>query len=126
MIKTGINNSMYIRRFNENINITSDLQEFCNNSLAFLIDDGFIIKCFYTERFYTRVSIHKPQTTFNWFDVRDDIIPFMDILSKKYIVSNIKFYMNPLDKIKSISDILDDCIDNYQISGGISFEVREK
>jgi|688.fasta_scaffold1249773_1 hypothetical protein len=117
---------MYIRKFNEDINITDELKEFCNNSLAFLIDEGFSVRCIYTERFYTRISIHKPGTTFNWFDVRDDIIPFMDILSKKYKVSDIKFYCIPLDKVESISDILDDNIDNYEIYGGITLEVRDK
>jgi hypothetical protein len=125
----------YIRKFNEDINITDELKEFCNNNLAYLIDDGFIVKCtshckkfnkFKDQGFYTRIGIHKPGTTFKWFDVRDDIIPFIYLLSKRYIVSNIKFYMNPLDKIKSISDIIDDSIDNYEISGGINFDVRDK
>jgi tRNA A-37 threonylcarbamoyl transferase component Bud32 len=48
------------------------------------------------------------------------------ILSKKYKVSDIKFYCIPLDKVESISDILDDNIDNYEIYGGITLEVRDK
>jgi hypothetical protein len=29
----------YIRKFNESI--STDIQEFCNNNLAYLIDDGY-------------------------------------------------------------------------------------
>ena len=114
----------HIRKFKESVD-NDELQEFCNNNLAYLIDDGFIVSC--TDRgFYSRVGIHKPHKTFNWYDVSNDIIPFMEVLSKDYIVSGIYFYINPRDKTIKLYDILNDNLDNYEIYGGITFNVTDK
>jgi hypothetical protein len=87
----------YIRKFNEGKNITDDLKGFCSENLAYLIDGGFHILYstgFIMQDYYTGVSINKmvdnSYKIFNWHDIRDDVIPF-DILSRKYIVSDITF-----------------------------------
>ena len=91
----------HIRKFNESLDIF-EMQEFCNDNLAYLIDDGFSIEPIFATSYhvpladaYTTFGIYKEvngnYNVFNWYDVRDDIIPFMSILSKKYIVFDIKF-----------------------------------
>jgi hypothetical protein len=122
----------HIKKFNESlINITDELQEFCNVNLAYLIDEGFNVKCtsqrtFKESGYYSRVGIYKPYNTFNWYDVRDDIIPFMKILKKEYNVDNyVKFYMNR-DAMVKLDDIINDRIENFEITGGITFNVRNK
>lgn len=56
-----INNRMkHIKKFNESVNINiTELQEFCNDNLAYLIDGGFKVKCtshrtFKASRYYSR------------------------------------------------------------------------
>lgn len=52
----------HIRKFNESVDINDELQEFCNNNLAYLIDDGFIVRCGLSGygNFCQRVKINKP------------------------------------------------------------------
>ena len=76
----------YLKFFNESR--TDELKQFCNDNLAFFIDDGFSVKCkdYYGDGDIT-ISIKKDKLkdiNFNWFDVRDDIIPFMIMLYDRY------------------------------------------
>jgi hypothetical protein len=132
----------YIRKFNEGKNITDELKGFCSENLAYLIDGGFHILYstgFIMQDYYTGVSINKmvdnSYKIFNWHDIRDDVIPFFDILSRKYIVSDITFSL--LIKINSeayglkkdifvkLDDIIGDNLEDYDIFK-ISFKCREK
>jgi hypothetical protein len=140
----------YIRKFNESI--TTDIQEFCNNNLAYLIDDGYRIiyrSTGFSEEYwtmgsindnidYTSVNITKVDSrmsNFTWHDVRDEFIPFINILSRNYTISSIKFKYNITRngrmKSKSIvaskhvklSDIINDRIEDMSIVG-IDFNVK--
>jgi hypothetical protein len=146
----------YIRKFNEGKNlpgaitvITDELKEFCSENLAYLIDGGFQISYstgFIMQDYYTGVSISKKvdnspdylsgierlrYKVFNWHDIRDDVIPFFDILSRKYIVSDITFFivdemMFPKkDLIVKLDDIIGDNLEDYVIFK-ISFKCKEK
>lgn len=86
----------YLRKFNESTDGGfSDFKKFCEDSLAYLIDDGFRVKVD-TEDITLSILIHKfsfPNwTNFTWDDVKDDIIPLLEVLKEKYsFFENIKF-----------------------------------
>jgi regulator of sigma D len=128
----------YIRKFNEGKNITDELKEFCSENLAYLIDGGFHILYstgFIMQDYYTGISINKmvdnSYKIFNWHDIRDDVIPFFDILSRKYIVSDITFsllgnrFRLKKDIFVKLDDIIGDNLEDYDIFK-ISFKCREK
>lgn len=62
-----------------------DIKEFTNNHLAFLLDKGisthFRISEHYNE--YTIILIFD-DVNLNWIDIRDELEPFIKILSIKY------------------------------------------
>lgn len=122
----------YLKKYNENADSKLlELQEFCNSYMAYLIDTGFQIKCEYGKyvnkediyiKFNKVVTINSnidkeifKSRLFNWDDVKDDFIPFYEILSNKYDIVE-KFLLcdrirgsniNPRKKIIS-DDILED------------------
>lgn len=82
-----------------------ELKKFCNDNLAYLLDNGFNIQVYYrmdyisiyiylkSSSIFLQTSPDRfplnniPKTTFkkfNWFNVCDDIMPFLQILVKKY------------------------------------------
>lgn len=73
----------YIKNFlNESNNI--ELIKFCNDNLAFLIDEGFRVLIDETPG-YTYISIdRKDHNIFNWIDYKDDLIQFIRYLYEKY------------------------------------------
>ena len=83
----------------------TELKEFCDNSLAYLLDDGYEIKLTrdriqtgynYYEDGYMVVTLHFPGDNYNtndsyattkefhWNDVKDYYIPFIQLLSNRY------------------------------------------
>lgn len=125
----------YLRWFNENINISTrdiwekELEEFCNNHLADFVDNGneFSLD---KDMKYTNIEIYKNNDikdydTFKWKDLKDDIIPFLQMLSNEFNVSSgIDFYLKEvefegsrkvafnhiIDKNDVINDNIDDII----------------
>lgn len=73
----------------------TELKDFCDNSLAYLLDDGYEIKLRRYET-YMIVTLYFPgdnydtndsySTTgeFHWNDVKDYYIPFLQLLSRRY------------------------------------------
>ncbi len=106
----------YLRKFNESI--TDDLQSFCNDNLAYIIDEGFRVKVDRYEDNQVKIEIHKfyfPNwTKFTWDDVKDDVIPFLDILRDKYsFFEDIKFvsedqYYNYFNLEYKYDDVIND------------------
>lgn len=86
----------YLRKFNESTDGGfSDFKKFCEDSLAYLIDDGFRVKVD-AEDDTLSILIHKfsfPNwTNFTWDDVKDDVIPLLEVLKEKYYFNeNISF-----------------------------------
>lgn len=95
---------------------TDELKQFCNDNLAYLIDDGFSIDIklstnptiTYNSYFEGKISyrklrkhnvfnsividkrnIHREDKMFNFEDVIDDIIPFILTLNEKHIIKDI-------------------------------------
>lgn len=80
------------------------LEDFCKDNLAYIIDEGFKINVDMPSHKdemtlmdpRVKITIHKfnfPNfTKFNWNYVKDDVIPFLELLNKKYHFSDdIKF-----------------------------------
>jgi hypothetical protein len=89
----------YLKLFNEsNDTFEDELQEFCDNNLAYLIDMGFkvMVTNYYghdSHRCY-QVKLYRAvkgsYVYYNWDDINDDFIPFLTILNEKYIITEIK------------------------------------
>jgi hypothetical protein len=116
----------YLKKYNESVdNRVSELQEFCNSNLAYLIDDGFQVNCDYnnfTSKDEIYIKFNKVATTssnidseifksilFNWDDVKDDYIPFYEVLSNKYDIIE-EFLLCGFILVRKITneDILED------------------
>ena len=91
---------IYLKRYNESFRAPSsfreEIQEFCENCLAYLIDEDFRIQTnlwdldpvsvsfILIRRFDSQIE----PISFSWDDVKDYYIPFLQMLLKKYNVIN--------------------------------------
>jgi len=119
---------IHLKRFNEKIQWNRDrpeLLKFCEEYLAYLLDEGFDVSV----RLYEKenrsyrdgirdegyISIQSKNNTFKWNDVKEDFIPFLEMLVIKYdlverlvvelipSIGNTRFYTGSAD-IKMILD----------------------
>ena len=136
----------YLKKYNESVDDKLlELQEFCNSYLAYLIDDGFNIKCNKGNGFLlinieknikmlsrinsvTELNNNFIKGLFKWDDIKDDFIPFYNILSNKYNILEVSLFCdaisipwfrqkNPKIVITSddiLEDKINDKIDNIQ------------
>lgn len=90
----------YLKEFNESFRAPSsfreEIQEFCENRLAYLIDEDFRIQTnlwdldpvsvsfILIRRFDSQIE----PISFSWEDVKDYYIPFLQMLQRKYNVIN--------------------------------------
>lgn len=113
----------YLKKFNESVD--NDIKLFCNNYLAYLLDDGFKI-VYYNRANGIEVDIVKPTNAslldviglqiFSWNDIKDYFIPFIETLKDTYVISNDTFWINTDDGLIDLTtnDIMND-IDNIEI-----------
>jgi hypothetical protein len=108
----------YIKVFNEvknNFDI-SELKDFCENNLAYLLDYGVEIEVVEKPsgmKNFLLLSIKKFSLLSKWDEVKDYIIPFINRLNNKYIVEKqTNFLLKPGAKNyrASINDIINDNI----------------
>lgn len=89
----------HLKRFNETIDWVNDkleLEKFCKDNLAYLIDDGFKVE---VRKFLEHLKYKKyntgsiiitkkpdtyPLTNFKWMDIKNDFIPFLEMLIMNY------------------------------------------
>jgi hypothetical protein len=89
----------YIKKFilNESVDPLQDIQEFCNDHLAYLLDKGLYCEINPTYSSQSKNNIIKYLITikkngkddnhsrlFYWEDIKDDLIPFIIFLYNKY------------------------------------------
>ena len=89
----------HLRPFNESKeNLVEDLQDFCETSLAYLLDDGYNVSLSVRDQVkypgvnHIVVSLGLPNENydaigyqkFNWNDVKDYYIPFLQMLQRRY------------------------------------------
>lgn len=92
----------YLKKF-ENLDYFSDgvyeIEKFIKDNLAYILDDGFTYKVNfkrYNGKFNYKVLIHKieqignnrKQKIFYWESVKDDFIPFFELLNDKYTLES--------------------------------------
>ena len=92
----------YLKTF-ENLNYFSsgvnEIETFIKNNLAYILDEGFIYKVDFRKyggRFNYQVRIYKieqkdnnrKQVIFDWENVKDDLIPFLELLNEKYTLDS--------------------------------------
>jgi hypothetical protein len=81
----------YLKKFNESVS-KEDLQDFCESSLAYLMDEGFTVSIMGGDDPRTRlprgqfnIFLQKEaREFFKWDDVKDYYIPFLKLLSNRY------------------------------------------
>ena len=88
----------YLKTFETLTKYTGDVYEietFINNNLAYILDKGFTYKVnfkYYGGRMNYIVEIHKIEQNsklrFKWEDIKDDIIPFLELLNDKYTLDS--------------------------------------
>ena len=88
----------YLKRFNESVDIESQLRDFSESYLAYLLDDGYRIKVKPTNlKTQFMIKLYKEEyesDEFTWLDVKDSYIPFLHMLNREYdiIYDVIEFY----------------------------------
>ena len=92
---------IYLRKFNENSETEKDLQSLFSDLLASLIDEDFNIdvKKYLSKKDVYRLKITKGllsiysgrHEAFNWFDIRDNFIPFISFMKNDYTILSIDF-----------------------------------
>jgi hypothetical protein len=119
-------------------NKKSDLEKFCNNHLAYLIDSGYDVSVKKHSGIYPLKSAHysieifkkENDTSFKWNDIKYDFIPFLEILIDNYEVSNKKGMRkkNILDiefqEKRIVGDTIQDYRDYYTKEEILSDKVR--
>ena len=82
----------HLRKFNEDLS-EEDIRDFCESSLAYLMDEDFTIKILNSERPFSslvkgefNIWLQKDnvKSFFKWDDVKDYYIPFLQLLSNRY------------------------------------------
>ena len=90
----------YLRKFFEsfvNSEIKEELQNFCNDNLAYLLDEGFEVRIIWTPNCdawrikFSKIGESYPDLkkversrSFYWRDIKNDFIPFFEVLDEKY------------------------------------------
>ncbi len=87
----------YIKKFNEEQKFDEayeSLKKLCNDSLVYLLDDGFELSYSKIDfSFYTiKLSKGKVYDSFNWYQVKEDIIPLLEFIKEKYDI--VQFFVS--------------------------------
>jgi len=94
----------YLKRFNESVDLESQLRDFSESYLAYLLDDGYRVEVLPTNlktqfmiKLYKITEINEEEyesNEFTWLDVKDSYIPFLHMLNRDYDIIDdvIEFY----------------------------------
>ncbi len=132
----------FLKRFNE-LNdpydeYISNLYKICNDALVYLIDEGFSISIQDNKVNYKPIRIDvNPEgnglkSSFKWSEVKDDIIPLLELISEKYeleepidfsqVILNTYTYSYSLDDvINNTGDFINDEVSFYDDTDDISY-----
>lgn len=130
----------YLKMFNEKLNLNDkvDLLDFCETSLAYLMDDGFSIDCKFSNVRNGVVIIElekidnlNQRSSFLWDQVKDYYIPFLQLLNKRYDIiqyggrtnKNICFDTFFSEKYFNVEDVIADRVGDFN---GDEFGHKEK
>jgi hypothetical protein len=80
----------YLKKYNESLNSRAELLEFCSDRLALLLDEGYNLKVDKkTDKdnefvITIRKIIDYSNIGFDFNDIKDEFIPFYEMLKEKY------------------------------------------
>lgn len=115
----------YLRKYNENftdmtdpnlMKLQNDFRDFANDYLAYLVDEGFIISVAVRNTYdgcLLEFSLVKKEGDWSWDSVKDDFIPFLEMVKEKFIVDHIVSFTT--NKITSL--YIDSVINDNNVSG---------
>jgi hypothetical protein len=96
----------YLKRFNESVDLESQLLDFSETYLAYLLDDGYKVQVSATNlktqfmiKLYKITEINEQEyesNEFTWLDVKDSYIPFLHMLNREYDIIDdvVEFYVS--------------------------------
>lgn len=120
----------YLKKFNEKLNLKdkTELLDFCETSLAYLIDEGFSIDCAFTNvrDGVIKIDLEKvdgfnQRSSFLWDDVKDYYIPFLQLLNNRYDIisygsrakNNVCFDTFFYEAYFSVEDVIADRVKDF-------------
>ncbi len=120
----------YLRKFNES-KLGDELEEFCQEYLAFLTDDKF--ECYVNSNdvntnitILDRDPVSGRARDFCWSEIEDDFIPFLQILSERYTIAYNRIILtayNQYHKAFSIKDAIDGKIPEHVTCNSVSLQI---
>lgn len=132
----------YLKKFNES-KLGDELEGFCKEYLAYLTDDRF--ECCVNssdvnthitilDRDYNDVNFPGIGKRFYWSEIEDDFIPFLQILSERYVIAYNKIFLdgyepvitNQYNKGFYIEDVIDGKIPEYATCKGVTLQINSK
>lgn len=129
----------YLKKFNES-KLGDELEEFCKEYLAYLTDGKF--ECYVNSNdINTHITILDRDPVdgrgreFYWSEIEDDFIPFLQILSERYVIAynnvGLNSYKpqvapNQFNKVFSIKDVIDGKIPEYASCTGVNLQINRK
>ena len=133
----------YLKKFNES-KLGDELEAFCQEYLAYLTDGKF--ECYVNSndanthitilnRDYNDVNFPGRGRRFYWNEIEDDFIPFLQILSERYVIAynNVSLasyepQIGPyqFNKVFSIKDVIDGKIPEYASCTGVNLQINRK
>lgn len=133
----------YLKKFNES-KLGDELETFCQEYLAYLTDGKF--ECYVNsnsinthisilDRDYNNINFPGKAKRFYWSEIEDDFIPFLQILSERYVITynNVglasyepQIAPNQFNKVFSIKDVIDGKIPEYASCTGVNLQINRK
>lgn len=114
----------HLKKFNESLIGKSDIESICNDYLAYLLDDYEIEVLEYGTANDRRIQIDFYRSVngfyekFNWYDVKDTLIPFIQILNDDYkLLIHFLYPVENKDRlnIKTLNQVVKDKLENYEM-----------
>jgi len=127
----------HLKRFNESLQSdeVDELKDFCETSLAYLLDDGYQVsvsmrdKVKYPEKQHTIVSLglkgNMGYRLFDWNDVKDYFIPFLQMLVRRYELLPVYFNTEDGFKYFSLEQVINDDVSIGSL-WGININIVDK
>lgn len=129
----------YLKKFNES-KLGDELEEFCKEYLAYLTDERF--ECYVNSNsINSHITILDRNhgdglpADFYWSEIADDFIPFLQILSERYVVAHDNIVLNnykpvtipnQYNKVFSVADVIDGKIPEYAICRSVNLQIDKK
>ena len=85
----------FLKKINESFNESAnedEVKDFCSDNLAYLTDDDFSLSVYKYGDGVIEIMLNKNEGNFGWLDIKDDFIPFIELLKSKYNITNTEGY----------------------------------